>query len=73
MFSNVKDRDIISRILHTRNTFSHESFMVSQIDHVVVQVHNAFAKNTVLLPEYVINALLVLSLNYVKRIPIMSC
>jgi len=67
VFSNIKDRDSISRILHVRNTFSHQSFMVSQIDHAVVQAHNALAKNTVLLPEYVITALLVLSLIFYQN------
>lgn len=59
LFSNNKDRASISRILHCRNSFSCQSFMVSQTDHVVVQAHSALAMDAVLLPEYVIIALLV--------------
>ncbi|ONK64943.1 uncharacterized protein A4U43_C07F31710 [Asparagus officinalis] len=51
LFPNIKDNDSISRLLHVRKAFSHQSLMGPQIGNVIVQLYNALAADAVLLPE----------------------
>lgn len=74
--SDIKDKDNISRIICMRNTFTCQNITtVSQLDHLVVQVHNVMAKNATFTPQEkgsILLSLLICNISSLKSVDLKS-